>query len=453
MTERTRLDLVALLDGRRLSGCQWLTLALCFAVVFVDGFDTAVVGFVAPALGRAWHVQPSDLKQLLTVGFFGLAVGALSSGPLADRIGRKLVVIGAIVVFGAFSLLSATASSLGEMTLLRFLTGMGLGAAMPNATTLVAEYCPARHRSFLVTLMYSGFTLGSAGGGFIAAALLPRYGWPGVFVVGGVAPLVLAVVLAAALPESLQFLALRGQPAQRRIGAILRRIDPGLPGPDTATYIMPASVPTARNPVGALLEQNLRFGTTSLWLAFFMGLVVIYFVTSWLPTLITAAGLPVEEAAVIGAMFQVGGTLGALAVSWVMDRYDPRVAIAGSYALGAVVLLAVSRLPGNEAALGFGLFLAGFFMSGSQSSMLPLAAAFYPTPVRSTGVSWMLGVGRFGAILGAFAGGVLLSLGWGLDMIMAWLALPTVIAAIAVGGMRRTRWLPVGRAAAGHLPP
>lgn len=446
------LDVQKFIDERPFSPFQWLALALCFLVTFLDGFDTAAVGFVAPALSKAWQVPPPQLKQLLTVGFFGLALGALVAGPLADRVGRKWVLIGSLAFFGFFSLVSAQATGLTELTLLRFLTGVGLGAAMPNATTLTAEYCPASCRSLLITLMFSGFTLGSAGGGFVAAAMIPQFGWQSVFLTGGVAPLLLALVLVALLPESIQFLVARGNTQNSAVAAIVRRIDPSVAVDHETRFVIGEARIGHRPSLNVLFENGLTFGTIAVWVAFFMGLIVIYLLTSWLPTLITTAGFSIEKAAVIGAMFQLGGTIGALAVSWCMDRTNAHLSIAVSYLLGAVMLVVIAQVASNLVVLSATVFMAGFFMSGSQSSMSPLAAGFYPTLGRATGVSWMLGIGRFGAILGAFMGGILLSLGWSFQLIIGVLAIPAVIAAFAVLLKMRhyqaaTRAQPVMRAA------
>jgi MFS transporter, AAHS family, 4-hydroxybenzoate transporter len=419
------------IDEQPFSRFQWLTLVLCFFVTFLDGFDTAAVGFVAPALSKALNVPPPELKQLLTVGFFGLALGALAAGPLADRFGRKWVLVMALAFFGLFSLLSTHATSLSQLTILRFLTGLGLGAAMPNATTLTAEYCPAARRSLLITLMFSGFTLGSAGGGFVSAALIPQFGWQSVFFVGGIAPLALAVILTRALPESIQYLVARGDARHLAVASIVHRIDP-LAKIEADTRFVSPEKKNERTSLRVLFDNRLGFGTVALWVAFFMGLVVIYLLTSWLPTLMTVSGLGVERAALIGAMFQLGGTVGALAVSWCMDRYNAHLSIALSYLLGAAMLVLIAQAPSNLIALSVLVFMAGFFMSGSQTSMSPLAADFYPTVGRATGVSWMLGIGRFGAILGAFAGGFLLSLGWSFQPIMGALAVPAAFAAVAI---------------------
>ena len=191
----------------------------------MDGFDTAIIGFIASDLVQEWGVEKSALGPVMSAALVGLAVGALTAGPLADRIGRKKVLIMSIVVFGGFSLLTAFATSLNQLTLLRFLTGLGLGAAMPNAATLMSEYAPERRRALLVNLMFVGFPMGSSLGGFLSAWMIPHYGWQSVLVLGGVMPLLLAVALIFLLPESARYLVVKQQPAQR-IAAILKRIAP-----------------------------------------------------------------------------------------------------------------------------------------------------------------------------------------------------------------------------------
>jgi AAHS family 4-hydroxybenzoate transporter-like MFS transporter len=382
----------------------YLVISLCFLIVFFDGYDTAVIGFVAPVLRTVWNVPAPQLRPVLTAALFGLAIGALLAGPLADRYGRKSVLVGAVVAFGALSLLSAFAGSMTELTIVRFLSGLGLGAAMPNATTLTAEYSPARNRSLLVTIMFCGFTLGSASAGFLAGFLIPRFGWQSAFVFGGAIPLVLAVALIAFLPESRQFLTAKSQDGNAR----------------TARYVK------------LLFQDGLSFGTVSLWTAYFMGLLVIFLIRSWLPTLVTIAGFSIERASVLGGMFDIGGTIGALLVAWCMDRYGPHASIATSFLLGAATIYLVARFFDSSSILTVTIFMAGFFLSGSQTALSPLAAAFYPTAGRATGVAWMLGIGRFGGILGAFSGGVLLSFGWDLRAILTALVVPAVLAGIIV---------------------
>lgn len=193
--KKTTIDIQAFINEHPFTKYQWMILALCFITVAMDGFDTAIIGFIASDLVQEWGVEKSALGPVMSAALVGLAVGALTAGPLADRVGRKKVLILSIVVFGGFSLLTAFATSLNQLTLLRFLTGLGLGAAMPNAATLMSEYAPERRRALMVNLMFVGFPMGSSLGGFLSAWMIPHYGWQSVLVLGGVMPLLLAVVL------------------------------------------------------------------------------------------------------------------------------------------------------------------------------------------------------------------------------------------------------------------
>jgi AAHS family 4-hydroxybenzoate transporter-like MFS transporter len=424
------LDVQQFIDERRFSPYQWLILILCFLIVAADGFDTAAIGFVAPALGQEWHVTKAALGPVMSAALAGLAFGALAAGPLADRIGRKRVLVGSVMLFGLFSIACAFAQTVNALAVLRLLTGLGLGAAMPNAATLMSEYAPHAKRSFLVNTMFCGFTLGSSAGGLVAAALIPEYGWRSVFVVGGVAPLLLGALLIA-LPESIRFMVLRGAPAER-IAAVLRRIAPDA-ALDNVRFVLPDDRGDQRQSgVAVVMSPRYRTGTLMLWLTYFMGLLVYYLLTSWLPTLIRDNGFTVREAALVTALFPLGGGIGAIACGWLMDRFEPHRVIAATYVLTGLFVWLVGLQAGHLALLASVVFVAGVCMNGAQSSLPTLAAAFYPTSGRATGVAWMLGIGRFGGILGAFSGGLLLQAQLGFSTIFSMLAVPALVAAGAL---------------------
>jgi AAHS family 4-hydroxybenzoate transporter-like MFS transporter len=430
MTTSQTLDVRAYINDRKMTGYQWLLLALCFFIVATDGMDVAIMGFLAPGITKEWGISRAVFGLVMSAAPFGLAVGALLVGPLSDRYGRKKLLMTAIALFGTFSILSAYSTDVTSLAVLRFLTGLGLGAAMPTTTTLLSEYVPERSRSLLLTLMFTGFNLGSALVGFGAAALLPDYGWRTVLMVGGAIPLVCLPFYIWLVPESARFMVVRNYPGDR-IARTLRRVC-GADISSEARFTISEPPVQKGAPVNVLLSPSYRLITISLWVTYFMGLLVIYLLSGWLPTLIKDAGLPIERAANLTALFQLGGTVGALVVGFYMDRWTPNRVIATSYIGGALFILMLASGSVTSALFGAYVLLAGFCMSGAQTGMNAFAPSCYPTAVRATGVSWMLGVGRFGSITGSFAGGLLLTMGWGFSAVIAILAIPAVIAALSI---------------------
>lgn len=421
-------DVAAIIDAQPVSGFQIRVLLACAAVLFMDGFDTQAIGYVAPELVRVWGVPRPALGPVLTAGLFGLMIGALLLGPLADRIGRKRIILLSTLTFGVLSLATMLATNISELTLLRFVTGLGLGGALPNAVSMSAEYCPQRSRATLVMTMFCGFSVGAAVGGFIASALLPAYGWSSVFLVGGVMPLLALPFLALRLPESLRFLALSGR-ADRDVGAILSSMFPALRfAPDARFTVSEHKLDGI--PVLHLLQGGRLVVTLLLWVVFFMSLLDIYFLASWLPTVLNGLGASISLSVFLGSLLQVGGVIGALVLGRFIDRFYAR-AMAAIYVLGTVAIAAIGQSGPSVALVGISIFLAGFCTVGGQGAANALAASYYPTSMRSTGVGWAFGIGRIGSILGPFLGGTLLALKWQPDHLFLAAALPAMIAALA----------------------
>ena len=417
------------INHRKISGFQIMVATLCFLIVAIDGFDTASIGFLAPAIRAEWNLGPAQLAPLFGVGLAGLMVGAFVFGPLADRIGRKSVLLISVLFFGLASLASTYAPSIGVLVALRFLTGLGLGGAMPNSVTLTSEYCPENHRLFLVTTMFCGFTVGSALGGLVSAQLVGEYGWRSVLVVGGVLPLLLTPLLAWKLPESARFLVLAERGADR-IAAALHRVAPEVDFRN-ASFTLNHAKPKGM-PVSHLFRRDLLGNTLLLWLAFFGSLLIIYLLSSWLPTLVKSTGVSLKSASIITSMFQVGGTFGAILLGWLMDRYKPSRVLAIIYALAAVFIAAIGSLTTSPLLLAAAVFGAGFCVSGGQVGANALTANLYPTDCRATGVSWANGVGRFGSVLGSMGGGLLLAADLPLSTIFMIVGAPALISAMAM---------------------
>lgn len=424
-------DVQRLIDDHPLSAWQWVIFALCFFVVLLDGFDTAAIGYIAPSLIKDWGVTKPMLAPLLSAALFGLAAGALVSGPIADRLGRKLVLTVTVLLFGVATLASAFATSLTELSVLRFITGLGLGAAMPSAVTLMSEYCPSARRATLTNLMFCGFPLGAAFGGFLAAWMIPQWGWQSVLLLGGIAPLALTVGLALLLPESVRFMVTRRQPVERIRAALARIAGPQVHQITRFTLSETRVVTNERGGLAQVLARHYRLGTLMLWLAYFMGLVIFYALINWMPLLFKEAGIAPRTATLISALFPLGG-VGAVFFGWLMDRVEPNRIVALGFALTSVAIWSIGQLVGHVGALVVSVFLAGVLMNTAQSSLPALAAAFYPTNARATGVSWMLGIGRFGGILGSLLVAQLGAMHAGIGMVFTVLAVPAAIAAAAL---------------------
>ncbi|WP_236208112.1 MFS transporter [Pseudomonas tohonis] len=425
------LDVQSFINAQPLSRYQWRIVLLCFLIVFLDGLDTAAMGFIAPALTQDWGIDRASLGPVMSAALIGMVFGALGSGPLADRFGRKIVLVVAVFLFGLFSLLSAFSSDIDQLLVLRLLTGLGLGAAMPNATTLLSEYTPERLKSLLVTSMFCGFNLGMASGGFVSAKMIPAFGWHSLLLLGGVLPLLLAVVLLLWLPESARYLVVRNRGADK-VRQVLAPIAPAEVAVATDFSVPEQKTVQSRNVLKVVFAGTYSAGTLLLWLTYFMGLVIVYLLTSWLPTLMRDSGASMEQAAFIGALFQFGGVLSAVGVGWAMDKFNPHKVIGIFYLLAGVFAYFVGQSLGQVTLLATLVLLAGMCINGAQSAMPSLAARFYPTQGRATGVSWMLGIGRFGAILGAWIGATLLGLGWNFEQVLTALVVPAAIATAAV---------------------
>jgi Arabinose efflux permease len=424
------VDIQVFLDEQPLSAFHWLVFGLCFCIMLLDGFDTASIGYIAPSLLGEWGIAKAALGPVLSAALVGLSVGGLSAGPLADRFGRKHVIVAAVLVFGVSCLASARAGGLDALVVMRFVTGLGLGAAMPNGVTLMSEYAPARRRAVLTNTMFCGFPLGAALGGFVAASMIPHWGWRSVLVLGGVAPLLLLVPIVLWLPESARYLVARQRPVERT-RAVLRRLDERAGNAVGFVLNEPSDVVEGRRGVGMVLSRGYLIGTVMLWTAYFMGLVIFYSLINWMPLLFKQVGLAPKAATLIAALFPLGG-VGAVCSGLLMDRMNANRVVAAFFALTGIAIFAIGQSAGSIGLLVVIVFAAGVFMNTAQSSLGALAAGFYPTGCRATGVSWMLGIGRFGGVAGSFMVAALAARHWSFGGIFAAVALAGVLGALAL---------------------
>lgn len=426
MEQLKTVNIQQFFNESRFSPYQWMIFAICFLVAFFDGMDTAAIGYIAPSLLDDWGIEKKELAPVLSAALFGLAIGAVSFGPVADKIGRKVVLTFSVILFSAMCALSAFAENLTQLTILRFITGLGLGAAMPNAVTLLSEYCPDNKRALIVNTMFCGFPIGAAAGGFFAAWLIPEYGWRTALMWCGLAPLALGVLMIFLLPRSPSFLVSKNKPVQA-VRNILRRINPTADLEHARFVVNEKQNAEGENPMATVLGSHFRAGSILLWLSYFSGLIIFYAMINWMPVLFKEANMPPELGPKIAGLFALGG-LGAIASGWLMDRFNGNKLIALLSFLTAVSVAFIGWALGQGLGLLIAVVLfAGVMQNTAQSSLPALAAKFYPTSCRTTGVSWMLGIGRFGAIAGTFLTGQLLA--WQLDFVTIFiiLAIPSLV--------------------------
>lgn len=424
-----KVNVSELIDRAPVRGFQWLVVALCGLVALMDGFDIQTMAFVTPSLAAEWNLPKSAFGPVLSASFAGIMVGTMALGLLGDRFGRRRTLIWSFLFVGFASIATAWASSPEELMLLRFLTGAGIGGCLPNATALTAEYVPARRVGLFVTLMYSAVPLGGVLGGFVAGDVIARFGWGAVFVAGGVLPLAIGAALWAWLPESPRFLAVRPG-AEVALGRILERIDPGYRHRLNHSFVVDGGA--AKGSLAGLFADGRAALTAVIWIVFFFGLFGMYLLTSWLPTVFTEAGWPMAKAIRTVSLFQMGGVVGGLIAGRLVDRYGPYAVLGPLFALAAVATFAVGAVTGPALQTLTLVAVAGFGVVGAQLGMTALAASVYPTNVRSTGVGWALGVGRFGAVVSPTLGGYAITAGWSQPALFLCAAIPSAICCAAV---------------------
>ncbi|HEY6362751.1 MAG TPA: MFS transporter, partial [Vicinamibacterales bacterium] len=426
----TVLDVRKFIDESPVSRFQWLVAGMCALIVFVDGFDVQAMGFVAPALTAALQIPRSVLGPVISSGLVGMMVGALVSGPVADRVGRKPILVAAVLIFGVGSLLTATAQSVEALMTYRVLTGLGMGGAMPNAIALTSEYMPRRRRAGAVTAMICGFSLGAAVGGLVAAAIIPRFGWESVFVVGGVVPIAIAIAALFLLPDSIRFLMVKGGEEQR-VRQYLARVSPGT----TIPAELSAGVDEHQSGGAFLVKQLFTEGratsTVLIWTVYFMNLLNLYFLNSWLPTIISDAGIPVGTAIRLTSLFQIGGIAGALGLGRLLDRHFSFGVLAVCYLWAALCIYFIGAAGASVSLLAVTIACAGVAIIGGQNASHALSSEFYPTRMRATGVGWALGIGRIGSIVGPVVGGQLLAQGTAIRQVFWAAMVPALIASLA----------------------
>lgn len=438
------VNIAALVETSRLGRFQWTLFGLCGLCLIMDGFDVQAMGYVAPAVIREFGVPAAMMGRVLSAALVGVLIGSYGFSMLADKIGRRPVLIFASIYFSLAALWTARASSVNELLAVRLLAGIGMGGIMPNAMALAGEYSPSRVRVTVMMVVANFFTVGAALGGFIASALIPRFGWRSVFVFGGTAPLAIALAMIFLLPESLPFLVQKNKDLDK-VRQWLRRMGVPLPVGDLR-YVLEEEN-RAGVPLQHLFREGRATGTLLLWVLNFMNLANLYFLGSWLPTVVRDQGYATSIAVLVGTAVPVGGSIGAIANGWLIDRLGFRRVLTALFSV-ATVSVAMIGQPALPLALLFAAaFVAGWCIPGGQSAINALAAIYYPTYLRSTGIGSGLGFGRIGAIVGPVVAGILLGRGLAHRELFLVAAVPALISAVCAYALRWVIRVPAKRTA------
>jgi MFS transporter, AAHS family, 4-hydroxybenzoate transporter len=395
----------AALENQRIGGLQIRVAALCALVQICDGYDINSIGVSVPSLTHAWNLPGPAFTQAFLWSSIGIMVGSLSAGPIGDRIGRKPLLLASLTIFGLASLLSAFAGSLLVLSILRFFTGMGIGGAFPGAATLSGDYAPKRFRATMIMATFTGAPIGGFLCGQLAAVLLPTFGWPSVFLIGGVVPLLMVIALALWLPESPRFLAAKGRLSSRE-AALLRRLDI-MPGQGATQGLDLAQ----GNPISMLFGKDYARQTVLLWVIFFCSLMNLFLFVYWLPEVLHLTGMTPAEAARTTSFRELGAIFAVLYLGLLIDRFGAERALAWHYAAGIVFIGAIALVAMPYLLLAIVIFFSGMTIIGSQTGANGACGKLYPARMRTSGLGWALGIGRLGGIAAPVLGGYLLSLG------------------------------------------
>jgi MFS transporter, AAHS family, 4-hydroxybenzoate transporter len=427
MAGAREIQVSRLLDERGLGPFQIRLLFWAILLSLIDGYDIAAIAFAAPHLVASWGIPRSALGPVLSASNIGVLFGSAIFGWIGDRYGRKPALIGANLLFGAFTFIAAYSADLTQLFWLRLIAGIGIGGVIPNLVAICTESAPRNLRATLPIVAVGCVPLGGALGGLVSAFLVPQYGWQILFQIGGIVPIVIALAAIMNLPESIKYMALH-ESQRAKMSKLVAALLPGFTVPADARFVIEDEQQTpSSNPV-YLFQHGLWLITPLSWLLFALNLMGYFFLSSWTPTLLTAAKLPPATAAIAAAVLQVGGTVGALSLCWWLQRHR-FLAISFLFVLAVPVVGSIGFAGlTSQAALLAATFFAGFLVLGIQVGINVVGAMLYPTSLRANGSGWQLGLGRIGSIVGPLVGA--LFVGMPVQQLYMWSALPFAAGAI-----------------------
>ncbi len=419
----------ALLDDSPFTRQQMLVIGICFVLNMLDGMDVLAIAYAAPLIAAGWSLTPQALGIAFSAALVGMTIGAIFISPYTDIIGRRNMIIASLSLIALGMMATAFAQSVSQLIILRLIAGLGIGSMLASLTSMVSEYAPERNRNMCVLFLQAGYPIGAIITGFVAAWLLPEYGWRSLFIFAAITSMVAVPLVVYLLPESLEFL-VRKQPegALQKINRILAKMD-------LQTLNELPEVPASEHGSGrltAVLSPNLRSSTLWLWLAFFMSFATLYFLLSWVVKLAVDAGMALEDAMFVGIALNLGAFIGALSLGYLSSRLGLKRMISIFFLIGAIASIVYGNSKVSVPLTLVLIFVMMFFVQGAFIGLYAVAARLYPTEIRTTGIGWSIGAGRIGAILGPALAGFILGAGVSIGWTFFVFAIPIVIAAIAV---------------------
>ncbi|WP_034295900.1 MFS transporter [Herbaspirillum sp. RV1423] len=425
------------IDARGVTSFSITVAVLCAVVLFADGFNTQIIGFIAPAITKEWAINKAALGMVFSSGFAGLLAGLILLSPLPNRIGPTKVVLLCTAMFSICTMLTLLADSVASLMVYRFITGVGLGGAIPGAIALTGEYAPRKYRGTIMVLMNTGFAFGAVAGGSLASLMLVRYGWRPILFIGGVIPALALLLLMRYLPESISFLLARPD-KRKKVEAILRRIDPARTSlADNVAVTYGKATPVKYTSTDIFRDKRL-WGTVAMWGVFFVTLLETFCLQSWLPTVLIDQGFGVSAATATGTLFSASGIAAVLIVGPFIDRFGPYRVMGLLFVIGTLFIAALGPVMQQPVGLIFAvIMLAGFCVGSTQKAAASLPVYFYPTDLCAAGAGWSYGVGRLGAIVGPYLIGLGLHSGLPITTLFYIGALPMLFGAFCVFSLGR----------------
>ncbi len=422
-----KVNIQQLVDQAKFSSFHWIVLLWCLIIIIFDGYDLVIYGVALPLLMEQWALTPVQAGWLASSALFGMMIGAMTFGTLSDKLGRKLTIMLCVFLFSGFTFFGAFADSPTTFAILRFIAGLGIGGVMPNVVALTTEYAPKRIRSTLVAVMFSGYAIGGMASALLGKALVPSFGWEIMFMIAGI-PLLLLPVIWLMLPESLMYLTQKNKTAEAK--AIIKKLDTNYHSLEFDIEPIAVKQEDAA-PLKALFQQGRSVSTFMFWIAFFMCLLMVYALGNWLPKLMIGAGYSLGASMLFLFALNIGGMIGAIGGGMLADRFHLKPVLTIMFIMGACSLILLG-FNSPTIVLYTLIAIAGAATIGSQILLYTFVAQYYPSSVRSTGMGFASGVGRIGAIVGPVLTGALLSYKLAHQVNFMAIAIPGIIAAIAI---------------------